>query len=1062
MSQTQRLEQPTAFGKYELVARLAHGRMGDAYKGKSHGVEGFEKIFVVKVLNPALTQNPAFVDAVIEEAKRTVTLSHANVAQVFDLGLEEQSNQYYIAQEFVAGFDLRRVLNLCRTVRPLPMELALFVASEMAKGLDYAHRRKDYNFNSLNLLHGDLSPRNVMVSFEGEVKITDFGLARALEFIPILDEHDAVMRIRYTAPEVLRGEARSQRSDFFSLGLVLWEMLTGQHPYDAPNVDAAHAKAFAAEIPSASQYVELPRQVSQILDMLLAPDPTGRVDSASQIYEDLASYIFGNNLRADARAMSLFVRELKRHESRIEPADATSELGIPEISLSEIRALQSDSEAADRTDAEIPSHKILKAMGGASRPPLPGALEEMFLAVRGGKGKAVLIDGDFGRGRDFLADLLPEAVSWRGSTKVHAARVSTDDRFVPFGVLGDMVLRVFARGEDDANGIVKMGQLGVSEAALETFRSLRLPQHPSWASRHDKFKHLIEITERALEFATCEGPFVLVLDSLESVDQVSLEILRYVVQRIGDWPLMLVMFSRNTNQMRSIFDLGRPENLEAICVSGAPEPDITDHENLSQESSELLAMLTVAGMGMTPADLTALTGLATDRIMAVGVDLATRGLVRVPEPGVFLVGSRASEDWMMEYSSFMKTEQRAAAFARTLRQRQYRASSTRLHAALIRVLALAGDRRRMLRDAHAYAQWLENGGWLETALEFYQHAAGLVGATRVGTPQARIGFLLSRAELALSVSRLDICQASLEPIHALSEMVRSDHASVRGQLLMGQMAMQQDDLDVAHQHFRRALDAAQSLQDPDLLAFGMLANARWHHRYGDPVAGQRLVDGAVHLYERHGTYRMDLYMRALLLNRAVRLFASRGMLTRARALMADLRRMAQTTPYAVVQLRADWAEAALAIHSGDFATGRVILQSGVDAAQKHGLIALQIELLRELAACELNSKRYESAVETSDILAVLSERHGDFYSTQRALDVRATASCSLNRDVEDSLNHLQTSLVRAQEREVPKDILRCHQNLAHVFQTLKRASDASFHAAAAKRLSEQMRMRIAS
>ncbi|MEZ4459676.1 MAG: hypothetical protein R3E66_08070 [bacterium] len=109
---TERLAQPINFGKYELVGRIAHGRMGDAYKAKSHGVEGFEKVFVVKVFHQALTADPVFVETVIEEAKRTVTLAHANVAQVFDLGLEDQSGQYYVAQEYVSGFDLSKVIRL--------------------------------------------------------------------------------------------------------------------------------------------------------------------------------------------------------------------------------------------------------------------------------------------------------------------------------------------------------------------------------------------------------------------------------------------------------------------------------------------------------------------------------------------------------------------------------------------------------------------------------------------------------------------------------------------------------------------------------------------------------------------------------------------------------------------------------------------------------------------------------------------------------------------------------------------------------------------------------------
>jgi serine/threonine protein kinase len=112
MGRTERLAQPEEFGKYQLTARLAHGRMSDVYKAKSHGVEGFEKILVVKVINQALVGVPSFVDTVIEEAKRAVALSHANVVQVYDLGRTDDQDQFYIATEFINGFDLGRAMNL--------------------------------------------------------------------------------------------------------------------------------------------------------------------------------------------------------------------------------------------------------------------------------------------------------------------------------------------------------------------------------------------------------------------------------------------------------------------------------------------------------------------------------------------------------------------------------------------------------------------------------------------------------------------------------------------------------------------------------------------------------------------------------------------------------------------------------------------------------------------------------------------------------------------------------------------------------------------------------------
>ncbi|MEC9400157.1 MAG: protein kinase, partial [Myxococcota bacterium] len=191
MSRTERLAEPEQFGKYQLVARLAHGRMGDVYKAKVHGVEGFERILVVKTIHTGYAAVPGFLDIVVEEAQRAVLLSHANVAQVLNLGQEDEQQRAFLATEYVNGLDLERAMQIAREAStPWPMEISVFIAAEIANGLDYAHRRKDYNFNRLNIMHRDLSPTNVMLSNDGDVKVSDFGISRAMTLIPPNDDNE--------------------------------------------------------------------------------------------------------------------------------------------------------------------------------------------------------------------------------------------------------------------------------------------------------------------------------------------------------------------------------------------------------------------------------------------------------------------------------------------------------------------------------------------------------------------------------------------------------------------------------------------------------------------------------------------------------------------------------------------------------------------------------------------------------------------------------------------------------------------------------------------------------
>src|SRR5688572_30036139 len=222
--------------------------MAEVFKAKSYGVEGFEKVVVIKRILPELAASDEFVDMFIHEAKLAVRLSHANIVQVFDLGIAPGSvtggmpspDAYYMAMEFVNGLDLATLLARCRRAQEkLPIELAVYVAAEVAKGLDHAHRRRDEEGQPLNIVHLDVSPQNVLLSVEGEVKVTDFGIAKArgaLEPSGVEDTRQRQLqgKFGYMSPEHVAGEAVDSRADLFSLGTVLYEMLVGVNPFTAP------------------------------------------------------------------------------------------------------------------------------------------------------------------------------------------------------------------------------------------------------------------------------------------------------------------------------------------------------------------------------------------------------------------------------------------------------------------------------------------------------------------------------------------------------------------------------------------------------------------------------------------------------------------------------------------------------------------------------------------------------------------------------------------------------------------------------------------------------------
>jgi serine/threonine protein kinase/tetratricopeptide (TPR) repeat protein len=296
---------PTLYGKYQLLEQLARGGMAEVYKAKAHGVEGFEKILVIKRILPDLSENPRFVSMFIDEAKIAVTLSHANIVQVFDLGHAEGT--YFIAMEYVAGMDLSAMLKRTRKAkRRIAPELAVYVISELAKGLDYLHRRRDGEMRPLNIVHRDVSPQNVLLSFEGEVKLTDFGIAKARSVAQAVTELGVIKgKYAYMSPEQLMGAKIDARTDIFSAGTLLYETLSGQNPFHAESsYDTLQRIRKGAITPVEELVPDIADEIGRIVRRSMTAQPEERYQTAGQLYEDLIQYLYTTGRRVSARDLS--------------------------------------------------------------------------------------------------------------------------------------------------------------------------------------------------------------------------------------------------------------------------------------------------------------------------------------------------------------------------------------------------------------------------------------------------------------------------------------------------------------------------------------------------------------------------------------------------------------------------------------------------------------------------------------------------------------------------------------------------------------------------------------
>ena len=226
-------DESSDYGEYVLLERVAMGGMAEVFRAKRKGVEGFEKIVAVKRILPHLSNNADFVEMFIAEAKIVASLTHPNIAQIFDLGKIDAS--YYIAMEFVEGRDLRTILSRAgdRDTH-LGIALAAIIAAKVGAALEYAHRHRDEQGKELQIVHRDVSPQNILVSSEGEVKLVDFGIARAATKASHTDSGSLRGKLLYMSPEQAWGKRLDRRSDIFSLGAVFYEVLTG-HPLFSGN-----------------------------------------------------------------------------------------------------------------------------------------------------------------------------------------------------------------------------------------------------------------------------------------------------------------------------------------------------------------------------------------------------------------------------------------------------------------------------------------------------------------------------------------------------------------------------------------------------------------------------------------------------------------------------------------------------------------------------------------------------------------------------------------------------------------------------------------------------------
>jgi len=274
--------------RYQVVERIAAGGMAEVYRGESAGIEGFRKKVAIKRVLPKLSQNREFIRMFLDEARLCAYLSHSKCVQVFDIG--QAAGAHFIVMEFVDGADLQGVLEyLQRHQQQMPVEVACLIAMHVCEGLAYAHDACDHLGQPLGIVHRDISPHNVLMTRHGEVKLVDFGLAKASSHLTA-DEEDIVKgKFGYLAPEVTLGQGADCRVDIFAAGILLWEMLSGRRLFKGETDLETFKQVQAAVIPDMRQIrPDITDDLAYVLNKALARDRDQRYLQAGDFAKDLS------------------------------------------------------------------------------------------------------------------------------------------------------------------------------------------------------------------------------------------------------------------------------------------------------------------------------------------------------------------------------------------------------------------------------------------------------------------------------------------------------------------------------------------------------------------------------------------------------------------------------------------------------------------------------------------------------------------------------------------------------------------------------------------------------
>ncbi len=344
-------------GKYRLVATLGQGGMGTVYLALATGVGQFRKLLVVKELLPDLTRKEGFIEMFLDEARLAARLDHPNVVQTFEAG--NDAGRYFLAMEYLDGQPLSALLERLKDRGGLPLHIHLQILTEVLAGLHYAHELHDYDGSSLHVVHRDVSPQNVFITYHGQVKVVDFGVAKAANASALTHPGVFKGKFGYAAPEQIMGRPVDPRADVFAVGVMMWQAIAGKRfSATVPTPESFRTRATGGE-PRIGQVVpDVDPLLADICDNALALDPDDRLRSAEEFYNDLVDYQILTRSRVEPAQIAQLMREVfadERQQVHRVIEQAMKHDGATESVVASLPFLKQEAEKVPTSRADLSS-----------------------------------------------------------------------------------------------------------------------------------------------------------------------------------------------------------------------------------------------------------------------------------------------------------------------------------------------------------------------------------------------------------------------------------------------------------------------------------------------------------------------------------------------------------------------------------------------------------------------------------------------------------------------------------------------------------------------------------